>query len=141
MCDQGIATSANNLVTVSQREDNQYMINNGVEMEMKENWNYLRERTRERRRRRWCRYRRRCSIAVPTGSRRKGGPAARILRVHDSVAFAVVVALAVAGTVGDGGTAVVGVCPMEAGHSSSGTGRSGSGSGRGGADKRLAGPG
>ena len=108
---------------------------------MQEDRIYLRQRTSERRCWRWCRYRRRCSIAVPTGSRRKGGPAARILRVHDSVAFAVVVALAVAGTVGDGGTAVVRVCPMEAGHSSSGTGRSGSGSGRGGADKRLAGPG
>lgn len=112
-----------------------------VRSKCKENRSYLRQRTSERGRWRWCRYRRWCSIAVPAGSRRKGSPAARILRVHDSVAFSVVVALAVAGTVGDSGTAVVGICSMEAGHSSSGTGRSGSGSRRRGADKRLAGPG
>ena len=93
---------------------------------MQEDRCYLRQRTSEcltRRRGRW--YRRWCSIAVPAGGGRKGSPAARILRVHDSVAFAVVVALAVAGAVGDCRTAVVRVCFVEAGHSSSGSGRSG----------------
>ena len=86
---------------------------------------YLRQRTGEfLTGRRWRRRRRWCSIStVEAGGRRKGSPAARILRIHDSVGFAIIVALAVAGTVGDSRTAALWICFVNAGHGGSGSGR------------------
>ena len=74
--------------------------------------------------RHWRRVRRWCSTStVEAGGRRKSSPAAWILPIHDSVGVAIIVALAVAGTVGDSRTAVIWICFVEAGHSGSGSGR------------------
>ena len=88
---------------------------------MQEDWSYyLRHGTSELRQSwvdggRRCRHRRSTRKTIEGGGRRKGSPAARILRVHDSVGFAIVVALAPAGTVGNGRTAVFWICFVEAG--------------------------
>ena len=98
---------------------------------MQEDWSYyLHHGTSELRQswvdggRRWrpyggrrCRHRRSTRKTIEGGGRRKSSPAARILRVHDSVGFAIVVALAPAGTVGNGRTAVFWICFVEAGRS------------------------
>lgn len=75
---------------------------------------YLRQGTSEFR---WCLHGRSTRKTIEGGGRRKGSPAARSLRVHDSVGFAIVVALAPAGTVGNGRTAVFWICFVEAGRS------------------------